>query len=75
MLYGCILEHLDSIGDSPEPELITREAMAARRRIMFSSFDYQDEFSLRVSRALEAFEQEIRPMLGHTRPVKVLRSV
>ncbi len=42
---------------------------------MFSSFDYQDEFSLRVSRALEAFEQEIRPMLGHTRPVKVLRSV
>jgi hypothetical protein len=75
MLYGCILEHLDTICDSPEPELITREARAARRKIMFAGLGYQDEFSLRVSRSLEAFEQEIRPMLGHKSPVKISRSV
>lgn len=73
MLYGCVLEHLDTICDSPEPGLITREARAERRKIMFAGLGYQDEFSLRVSRALEAFEQEIRPMLGHKIPVKALR--
>ncbi|MCP9841980.1 hypothetical protein KBY93_15315 [Synechococcus sp. J7-Johnson] len=73
-LYGCILEHLDSIGDASEPELITKEARIARRKIMFARLDYQDEFSQRVSRALEAFEQEIRPMLGYKKPVKAMRS-
>jgi len=73
-LYGCILEHLDSIGDSPEPDLTTKAARAARRKIMFARLDYQDEFSLLVSRALEAFEQEIRPMLGHRKHFKAMRS-
>jgi hypothetical protein len=73
-LYGCILEHIDSIGDSPEIELNTKEARAARRKIMFAGLGYQDAFSLRVTNALEAFEQELRPMLGHARAFRALKN-
>lgn len=72
-LYVCILEHLDSIGDSPEPDLILKEARTARRKTMFARLDCKDEFSLRISRSLEAFEQEIRPILGHRKHLKAMR--
>jgi hypothetical protein len=72
-LYGCILEHIDSIGDPPDIELNAKEARAARRKIMFAGLGYQDEFSLRVAHALEAFERELRPMLGRARSFRALR--
>lgn len=71
-LYTCVLEHLDSIGDSClDPK--ANQARASRRKAMFAKLNYHDEFSLRVLCALEAFEQELRPILGRKRPGRALR--
>jgi len=73
ILYGCVLEHLDSITEPPDSDLNTKDARVARRKIMFARLNYQDDFSIRVAKALEPFEKDLRPMLGRKKPPKALR--